>query len=213
MKIAVARSVCKRIEEDGVVLPTNMRFGVFTTGDFDNLDHKKTSNLSNAEFHGVAISLTNHLSQENMGLIREPVIIDPTDISKPKLPDDFVIVPPLDLSRVELFVPKNMDSDIVRPAHDRVQGSQVRDDAWINHVSGLMSKEELQTGDVVTWSGFNSSLEDSNSIKPPAEIGILPIFPDKSTDPAIVKHIMLLVQTCIQFLNPGQTPVLGVQPL
>ena len=46
VKMAVARSVCKQIQEDGVVLPSNMRSGVFTSGDFDNLDHKKTSNLS-----------------------------------------------------------------------------------------------------------------------------------------------------------------------
>ena len=57
--MAVARSVCKWIEEDGVVLPTNMHSGVFTSGDMDNLDHKKTSNLSNYEFHGMAITLTN----------------------------------------------------------------------------------------------------------------------------------------------------------
>ena len=214
VKIAVARSVCKRIEEDGVVLPTNMRSGVFTTGDFDNLDHKKTSNLSNDEFHGVAISLTNHLSQENMGVTREPVTIDPTDTSTPKLPDYYVIVPPMDLTGGELFVPRDVDTRTVRPAHDRIPGSQGRDEAWLDHVSGLISKEELQKGDVVTWSGFNSSLEDASAIKPPAEIGILPIFPDKSMDPPLVKHVMLLVQKCIQFLNPGQTPVIGAdQPL
>ena len=65
--IAVARRVCKRIEEDIVVLSTNWYSRVFTTGDFDNLDHKKTRNLTNDEFHGVSISLTNHFSQENMG--------------------------------------------------------------------------------------------------------------------------------------------------
>ena len=81
VKIAVAHSVCKLIEEDGVVLSTNMHSGVFTTGDFDNLDHKKTNNLSSDKFHGVAISLINHLSQEDMGVTREPVIIDPTDTS------------------------------------------------------------------------------------------------------------------------------------
>ena len=41
VKVAVARSGCRRIEEDGIVLPTNMRSGVFTSGDLDNLDHKR----------------------------------------------------------------------------------------------------------------------------------------------------------------------------
>ena len=61
----------------------------------------------------------------------------------------------------------------------------------------------------MTWSGFNSSLEDASTIKPPAKIGILPIFPDKFTNPPLVKHVILLVQKCIQFLNPGETPVTG----
>ncbi len=66
----------------------------------------------------------------------------------------------------------------------------------------------------MTWSGYHSKLHDSSSIKPQAEIGILPLFPDKSTDPGIIKHVMLLVKKSISFLNPGQTPVLGAdQPL
>ena len=66
----------------------------------------------------------------------------------------------------------------------------------------------------MTWSGFNSGPEDANAINPPAEIDILPIFPDKSTDPPLVNYIMLLVQKWKQFFNPGQTPVIGAdQPL
>lgn len=214
VKTAVARAVCKRIENNGVVLPNNMRSGVFTSGDFDNLDHKKTSNLSNAEFHGVAITLTNHLSHENMGLVQEPVVIDPNDTSKPKLPDHYVIVPPVELNSEDLIIPRGEEHGPVRPSHDQVLGSRVRDEAWISHVVGLLSTEELEKGDVVTWSGFHSQRQDPDSIKPAAEIGILPLFPDKSTDPSIVKHVMLVVKKSIEFLNPGQTPVLGAdQPL
>ena len=93
------------IEEDGwcVVLPTNMRSGVFTSGDMDNLDHKKTSNLSNDEFQGMAITLTNtfqvtleryRMGYWGLGIIREPIKIDRLDTSKPKLPDHYVIPPP-----------------------------------------------------------------------------------------------------------------------
>ena len=67
-KVVVTRSVYKRIEEDGVVLPTNMCSGVFTSGYMDNLDHKKTSNLSNDEFHGMAITLTNTFQVTTWGL-------------------------------------------------------------------------------------------------------------------------------------------------
>ena len=66
----------------------------------------------------------------------------------------------------------------------------------------------------MTWSGFHSKLQEVGSVKPPAEIGILPLFPDKSTDTGIIKHAMLIVKKSIAFLNPGQIPVLGAdQPL
>lgn len=75
-------------------------------------------------------------------------------------------------------------------------------------------KEELAKDVKVTWAGFHSKLQASNSIKPPAVIGILPVFREKSSDPAMVKHVMHIVKENIQFLNPGQTPVLGGdQPL
>ena len=44
---------------------------------------------------------------------------------------------------------------------------------------------------------------DPESIKPPAAIGILPIFPDKSADPGIVKYVMLIVKKSVDFLNLG----------
>ena len=69
-------------------------------------------------------------------------------------------------------------------------------------------------GELVTWSGFHSKLQEVGSVKPPAEIDILPLFSDKSTDPGIIKDAMLIVKKSIAFLNPGQTPVLGAdQPL
>ena len=162
----------------------------------------------------MAITLTNHLSSENMGITREPIIIDSADTSTPKLPDDYVIVPPVQLSNVDLFVPRSEEGGAVRPSHDRVPGAMVRDEAWVSQVAGLLSKEELKKSEAMTWSGFHSQLQDASSIKPPAEIGILPPFPDKSTDPGIIKHAMLIIRKAITFLNPGQTPVLGCsQPL
>ena len=61
----------------------------------------------------------------------------------------------------------------------------------------------------MTWSGHYSRLQDEKSIKPPAEIGANPIFPDKITDPALLVHLLRHTKKGQEFLNPGQTPVLG----
>ena len=67
---------------------------------------------------------------------------------------------------------------------------------------------------MITWGGFNSQCMNDESGKPRAEIGILPLFLDKAASPSMMKHSMNIVKKSTEFLNPGQTPVLGAdQPL
>jgi len=78
----------------------------------------------------------------------------------------------------------------------------------------VLQKGKLDKDDVVTWAGFNSQLSSNESIKPRAEIGILPLFPDKAASACMMKHTMEIVYENTEFINPGQTPVLGSdQPL
>ena len=61
---------------------------------------------------------------------------------------------------------------------------------------------------------YNSRLTNDDSLKPPAVIGVLPLFPDKSASPSMIKHAMQLTMQGTEFLNPRQTGVLGAdQPL
>ena len=46
VKQEIARVVCKRYAEDGVVLPANLRSNVFVTFDVDNLDSHNQGNFS-----------------------------------------------------------------------------------------------------------------------------------------------------------------------
>ena len=87
IKRSMAQAVVKQFVNDGVVLPTNIHKDVFVTFDVDNLDSKNQSNFSQDEFHGTAISVTNHLSRDNLGVERPCVQIDPADTSLPQLPD------------------------------------------------------------------------------------------------------------------------------
>lgn len=95
VKRSVARAVCARHTQDGVVLPTNSRLNVFTTHNVDNIDSKAKGNFSLDEFHGYALSVTNHLSHKNPGVKRTPIKLDPSDKSTPKLPDSYMIQPPV----------------------------------------------------------------------------------------------------------------------
>ncbi|KAJ8396485.1 hypothetical protein AAFF_G00017910 [Aldrovandia affinis] len=133
VKRGIARVVCARHAQDGVVLPTNSRLNVFTTHDVDNID---------------------------------------------------------------------------------VRGAKVKDEVWMAYVNSVLKQGTLSEGDVITWSGFNSMLGSDVSVKPPAEIGVYPLFPDKAASASSMKHPMELTMQGTEFLNPGQTSVLSAdQPL
>lgn len=96
VKRSMARAVMKQFSTDGLVLPTNTRSGVFVTFDVDNLDSDNQGNFSKDEFHGTAISVTNHLSWDNLGVKRLRIRLGPKDTSVPQLPESYSVVQPAD---------------------------------------------------------------------------------------------------------------------
>ena len=76
------------------------------------------------------------------------VLFNPNYKSKPRLQDHYVIVPPDECNTQNLIIPRDEEDGSVRPPHGQVLGSRVRYEAWISHVVGLLSKEELEKGDV-----------------------------------------------------------------
>lgn len=81
-------------------------------------------------------------------------------------------------------------------------------------MSTVLEQDTFPGDEVITWSGFNSRLMSDDTVKPKAVIGVLPLFPDKAATPSMMKHAMKLTMEDTQFLNPGQSPVLGAdQPL
>ena len=67
LSIEMANGVIDLFEEDGVVCPTNLREGLFTTGNLDNLDRNPSSTSAQTAFHGTAISLTQHVTVDITG--------------------------------------------------------------------------------------------------------------------------------------------------
>ena len=143
----------------------------------DNIDSKAKGNFSLDEFHGYALSVTNHLSHKNPGVKRTPIKLDPSDKSTPNLPDSYMIQPPVELAQSNVFAPRHGENEVRR--HHDVQCAKIKDEAWIAHATRVLNQGMLEEGDVITWSGFNSLLASDESVKPPAEIGVYPLFPER----------------------------------
>lgn len=197
-KLSLAQAVCKRHNEDGIVLLTDLHQHSFSTYGVDNLYGQSKGNFSQDEFHGTALSATNHLSCDNLGLRRPQIKVDSDDSSTPKLPDSNRLVKPAELDEGDILAPRSGTGPI-RPSHDLVHGAKVKDKSWLLHGKGILDQDTLGEKDVITWSGFNSHLMNDDTVKLRDEIGVYPLFPDKAASASMMKHAMVLAQEGTSF--------------
>ena len=199
----LAISVSQRFAEDGVVLPSNIKRGVFTTGAVDNIDES-----GRTELHGTAISLTNHLTHENTGISPPPFRLDAPEDATVNLPGDFAIVPYIDEYAGEITLSTMPDGSAV-PTFTKNPRAGVPEDAWLNHVHNVTTQMNGKLQEMpVTFSGFHSHGQQAEYIRPRDIVGIFPIFEEKASTMAMQKHAMLVVKKAVDFINPGQIPVI-----
>ena len=110
--------------------------------------------------------------------------LNPSDTSIPKLPDSYMIQPPVELAQTDVFAPR-FGLNEVRPLVD-LRGAKVKEEAWLVHVANALKQSASADGDVITWAGYNSLLANDVSVKPPAVIGVYPLFPDKAASAEVL---------------------------
>jgi len=95
----IANAVIDQYEDEGVVCPTILKEGLFTTENLDNLDHNPTSTSAQSAFHGTVLSMTQHVTNENVGLERHqdrPLLHEGIERSKTIKPlmESYCEIPP-----------------------------------------------------------------------------------------------------------------------
>ena len=143
------------------------------------------------EFHGTALSAPNHLSREKQGEQRAAIQVNFSDKSVPELPNSYALIHQVELGNNPVFVPRSIIS-LVRPYHCLVQGAKMNEELWMAHVNSVLQHDTLPEDEVIPWSVYNSRLMNDDSLKPPAVIGVLPLFPDTAASPSTIKHAMQL---------------------
>ena len=211
----VAHSVCKKFEEEKVVVPTNMKKSLFTAGMIDNIDHNPSSTTASDSFHGTSISLIQHRASEDEGEEQQRPLTgdEPNNGNRsiPLLPPEYTTVLPVPDPNKEQFVPPS-------PGHHRPNitpdvRNHDRQYAWLKHVLASFETQAMDCKDCLSWAAFHASLQQRTDV-PTSIIGLLPLLVDNAHSTALVKHAMSLVRQAIVHLNPGQTPVLVMdQPL
>ena len=160
-----------------------MRKGLFTTAAVDNIDPNPSSTTCKDSFHGTAISLVQHPTTVSPGNDRAIDTFDPTVKSSAsnkiaQLPLNYSEVPPLTLATGELYAPKNRGQLISYSQqfpHDETNEEQ----DWLENAKKLLSKEELQKNDNVSWAAYRAT-QTSLSSHEPAIISLLQMFTENA---------------------------------
>lgn len=210
----VANAVLQKYEQTGIVCPPNLKSGVYTTGNLDNIDHNPSSITASDSFHGTAISLTQHkfTHVDNDNVTPTYIDIDSThsrSVSRP-LPATYTDIPPT------VFRTNQPQPVFVHGCQERppVPSHAVTETDWLYNVRMKVESENIAVdkGQSFSWSAYRA--EQMSETRPPATSALLPLFREEAHTPAMIKHGMNIVKLATEFTNPGQIPVLTVdQPL
>ena len=92
-------------------------------------------------------------------------------------------------------------------------GAKAKEKGWVDYSTELLDKEDLNGEDKIMWSAYHAVWETLTN-DPPVTFALLPLFYEKASTPAMIKHGMDVLKKAIKFLNPAQIPVMTVdQPL
>ena len=210
----IANSVCERFQNDGVVCPPILRSELFTTAGFDNIDHNPSSTTARDSFHGTAISLVQHPTEQWSGTVREVNVIDGLPQKERKvssLPPQFTDVHPVVLIEQDLSPPPIVGQ---LPAADSEKDYGYKKEIqWLDNVKELLKKEKLNSDENFSWASFHASSELQLDYEP-AITSLMPLFLENAHSAPMIIHGMNVIRAAVELVNQGQTPVIAMdQPL
>ena len=95
------------------------------------------------------------------------------------------------------------------PAFAKNPRTGVAEEVWLNHLHNVITEKDEKLQEMpVTYSGFFSHGQCTEDVRPRATVGVFPIFYEKASTMAMQKHSMVVVKKAIEFVNPGQVPVI-----
>jgi len=181
MSSNVANGLCTQYERDGVVCPLQLRKGVFTTGQVDNIDHNPRLVSAKNSFHGTAHSLCHHPDETNSGQIRSDSSVFEDESSQTKhvqqLPANYTSIPPAQALPKDAHVPVYYGAAI--PSTDKatdLMEDRKLEYMWLEHQMTLCQKEtQLCATDNASWAAYHASRQED----PPTaqtNVSLLPFF-------------------------------------
>lgn len=215
----VANAICGVYLRDKAVYPINLSKGHFVTTSVDNIDHNSSSTTSVRSFHGTAISVNIHPDENGPLQFEElPIFSAAKERKMKQLPSEYTYVEPIPFINSANV---NFPSSSTEPTSSNAQELNTNDDKfvsgmnsqreWLDEIENSIKTETL--GQNISWSAFQGNKVGNNPVIV-NKTGLLPLFNESSTSPAMIRHAMKVAMNTTSILNPGQTTVFnGDQPI
>ena len=87
--------------------------------------------------------------------------------------------------------------------------AQLKETSWSKHSCQLLEKNKIEKSVTITWLAFHASFQDVPADSHITLTQMLPLFYEKATTVAMIKHGINALQSATDFLNPGQIPVMA----
>ena len=213
----MGNSACARFESEGVICPLKLRKGVFTTSAVDNIDHNPSSVTVQGAFHGTGISLFQHPTIEASGEEREVINIIANQPSKKtkrlgQLLVSYTTVPPVILPKNQPAVPP-LQGPFVSSCRIMEEAFSI-EHKWLEHVRDKLSRENSEEIIDISWAAFHASQLSIDDELQLDVSSLLRLFPEEAASAAMIRHAIDVIRQAINFLNPGQVPIIACdQPL
>ena len=130
------------------------------------------------------------------------------------MPERYTQVPPASLPNKNIPVPntpqqRTEDGDYIDTAF-------AEEFNWLQNVNSLIQAESLENKTRFSWAAFHCSegLRQKAIAASSAVSALLPLFPDEAKSVAMIKHSLNVIKASVEYINPGQIPVIAFdQPL
>ena len=168
-----------------------------------------TATTTTTSFHGTSVSIFQHPNFDNAGEERSSLKVQGESKVKkvPELPEAFTNVSP---TYIATKPTPPTTPVLVLPAPESFKIQLKQEFAWLE-VVGLTAKVDNNIS--VTWSAHHATQKRGQPFKV-SIASLLPLLRDEAHSIATIKHVLEKIKETVQFLNPGQTPVVAAdQPL
>eukprot|EP00112_Aurelia_sp_Birch-Aquarium-sp1_P023888 Seg731.3 transcript_id=Seg731.3/GoldUCD/mRNA.D3Y31 product="hypothetical protein" protein_id=Seg731.3/GoldUCD/D3Y31 len=202
IQLAVTKQLCADYQGKGVVCPTYLKEGLFTTSAIDNIDHNPSSTTATESFHGTTISVFQHPATEMtvaLPELKKDIADSRTEL---RLPESYTSLPPTKAAIAEYPLQS------VNHSHFGCTNPLAEANEWLTHLETLTDADSnVNIAQHMSWSGFHS--QNAANVTPVKTLStLLPLLKDSVNSTSMVRHTMDIIKQILLLINPKQAAVI-----